>query len=103
MDALTAPINRLESLDVVAVTTSATLLISKAEWEAASGARAKLSPRMLILDCAGTVYLGGATVTSSTGIRYSSGDKICIPISGPCEIYMISAGSVDVRRALGYS
>lgn len=102
MDALTAPIISMESLSVLSVTTTATLLISNAEWENSTARRTVKAPRLLLLDCAGTVYLGGSGVTAANGIRYGAGDKIAIPISGPCEIYMISAGAVDVRRALGY-
>jgi hypothetical protein len=72
----------------IAVSTSAVKLTSQ---------RTPANRNAALIQNVGTdiLYIGGATVTTATGIRVAANEHIVI--EGPVEVFGISVGSSDVR------
>jgi hypothetical protein len=73
-------------------------LVTVAELEAVSKYSRVVG---ILLDFEGTVNIGDATVTASTGIRFTANQRWELNLSSKAfDLYAISAGSAIVRRAL---
>ena len=74
----------------VTVTTTATLLVT-----------ANRADQMVYLHSAsGTIYVGGAGVTSSTGYKMDNGDKLSMQLSDNESLYGIATAGTPVMMVM---